>query len=246
MKVFNKNFLEYSQYLDEVWKSLYTLVIFFVIFFVVGFSFSGVVLKFIINIFNLNNATIVATSPFQFFDLAVTVGMYASFILCIPLFLYLLYKFLREGLRKEEKKFFFILLPIEFILFSIGFGYGVVVLYFTLNSIATMNISLGIENFWDISIFLSQIIFTSILLGLLFQFPIILTFLTRKKILDINFLKKKRRHAIIVMLIVTSLLPPTDGFSLIIMVVPLIVLYEITILVNSVYFFNRSCIIKTT
>jgi sec-independent protein translocase protein TatC len=246
MGKFNKILSEYGQYLDEIWKRLYNLVVVFVILFIVGFSFSGVILEFIVNFFNLQNATIITTSPFQFFDLAITVGMYTGFVLCVPLFLFSLYGFLKDGLKGREKKFFFVLLPIGLILFCLGFAYGVVVLYFTLNSIAIINIGLGIKNFWDISIFLSQIILTSILLGLVFQFPIILTFLIKNKILDTNFLKTKRRHAIIIMFIVTSLLPPTDGLSLIIMVVPLILLYEITILVNSAFFLNRSYIIKTT
>jgi sec-independent protein translocase protein TatC len=246
MGKFNKILSEYGQYLDEIWRRLYNLVIVFVILFVIGFSFSGVILKFIISAFNLQNATIIATSPFQFFDLAITVGMYASFVLCVPLFLFHLYMFLKDGLKNKEKNFFIFLLPIGLILFCLGFAYGVVVLYFTLNSIAVINIGLGIKNFWDISIFLSQIILTSILLGLVFQFPIILTFFTKNKILDTSFLRNKRRHAIVIMFIVTSLLPPTDGFSLLVMVLPLIVLYEITILINSVYFLNRSYIIKTT
>lgn len=232
-----KKFSDYYQYFEDIRRRLYNLVIFFIIFFVIGFFSSGQILKLIIKFFKLNNATLIVTSPFQFLDLAMSVGLYTGLIICLPLFIYYLYNFLKDGLNKKEKKFFFVLLPIGLVLFLAGFAYGFTVLYSVLNSIAAINLSLGIKNLWDINKFLSQIILTSVLLGLIFQFPIVLTFLVKTRIIDQKFLKEKRRHAIAAMFIFTSFLPPTDGLSLIIMVLPLIVIYEITIIVN--YLMNR-------
>jgi sec-independent protein translocase protein TatC len=81
--------------------------------------------------------------------------------------------------------------------------------------------------------FLSQIISTAILLGILFQFPIVFTFVIRLGVVDVNFLKEKRRFSVLIIFIFTSLLPPTDGLSLIAMALPLILLYELTIYANS-------------
>ena len=176
MEKFNEKFSGYYDYLNEIWKRLYNLVIFFIVFFAAGFLCSGQILKYVVKFFDLKNATIVTTSPFQFFDLAMTVGIYTGFILCVPVFLFHLYKFMKDGLRKKEKKFFFVLLPIGIALFCGGFAYGTVILNYTLNSIAVINLDLGIKNFWDIGVFLTQIVFTSMLLGLLFQFPICLLY----------------------------------------------------------------------
>ena len=225
---------EYYQYLDDVGKRLYRIAVTFVIFFFLGFLGSGQILKLIISLFKLENAEIVTTSPFQFFDLAMNTGLYTGLVVCLPVFVYQLYGFLQDGLNKNEKKTFFVLLPIGLTLFVAGFAYSFIVLYSALNSIATINISLGIKNLWDIDKFLSQIILTSVLLGLLFQFPIILTFLMRVGLVTARFLQEKRRQAITAMFVFTSLLPPTDGLSLIIMVLPLVVIYELTILVNSI------------
>lgn len=245
MDKLSQKFSVYYDYLDDIWQRVYGLVKIFVAFFIIGFFSCGPILKLVIKSFNLQDATIVATSPFQFFDLAMSVGVYTGFIACVPVFLYHMYDFLKSGLEKSEKKFFFVLLPIGFLLFCLGFSYGVVVLNMALGSIATINLGLGIKNFWDINRFLSQVIFTSTLLGVIFQFPIVLSFLVRKGFLSTSFLRTKRRHAIAAIFIVTSLLPPTDGLSLFIMVVPLVFLYEMTIWFNSLNLFNRSYIVET-
>ena len=229
MEGITKNFADYYQYLEDIRRRLFSLVIVFSVFFFVGFFNSGELLKFIIHIFKVDNASIVTTSPFQFLDLAMSVGIYTGFLVCSPLFVYHIYAFLKDGLNKNEKKFFFVLLPVSLTLFFIGFMYSFAILYFTLNSIAAFNVSLGIQNLWDISKFLFQIISTSALLGLIFQFPIVLTFLVKIGVITSKFLREKRRHAIAAMFILTSLLPPTDGLSLIIMVLPLVVIYEVTI-----------------
>lgn len=237
MEELKKNFPEYFQYLEEIRQKLFSLVVVFIIFFVVGFFSSGQILKLIVNLFKLENAAIVTTSPFQFLDLAMSVGIYTGLIICLPLFIFYLYNFLKDGLNKKEKNYFFVLLPIGVALFLAGFIYSFAVLYLTLNSIAAINLSLGVKNLWDIGKFLSQIIQTSVLLGLIFQFPVVLIFLTKTGLIAPKFLKEKRRHAVAMMFIFTSLLPPTDGLSLVIMVLPLIVLYEITLVVN--FILNR-------
>lgn len=224
----------YYPFLEDIRRRLFNLVIFFIIFFVLGFCLSGQILRIIVGFFKLQDAAIVTSSPFQFFDLAMSVGIYTGLIICFPIFIYHLYNFLKDGLNANEKKVFFILLPVGLILFLAGFAYSFAILYFTLNSIATINVGLGMQNFWDINKFLLQIILTSVLLGVIFQFPIVLTFLIKVGVITSRFLKEKRRHAIVVIFICTSLLPPTDGLSLIIMTLPLMVLYEATIMTNVV------------
>jgi sec-independent protein translocase protein TatC len=105
-------------------------------------------------------------------------------------------------------------------------------LYYGIKLIAKTNINLGVVNYWDINTFISQIVLTSSLLGLLFLFPLVITFLIKLKVISVNFLKSKRRHAVVVIFIVVSLLPPTDGLSLILMAVPLMLIFEITVLLN--------------
>jgi len=234
-KEIQQKFLEYGQYLEEIRKKIYVLVIVLVLFFAAGFLFTNKILTLIIGLFKIENVTIAVTSPFQFIDLAVNTGILVAIIFCLPLAIYYFYGFIKDGLVRREKVFFLSLVPIGCLLFLVGFAYGFITLYFALKIIAQVNVGLGVVNLWDVGRFLSQIIVTSAFLGLIFEFPIVVTFLIRTNVINLNFLKSKRRYAYIFIIIFVALLPPTDGISLIIMSLPLLVIYEATILINRLY-----------
>jgi len=154
---------------------------------------------------------------------------------CMPLFIYYAYDFLKDGLNKKEKKLFFVLLPIGLLLFIVGFAYSFTILYFYLNSVSSINLAFGIKNIWDISSFLSQVILASFFLGLVFQFPIVLTFLIRVGLIKVDYLREKRFYAFALMFIFVGFLPPPDIFSTIFQALPLIVIYQMTIWANLAY-----------
>jgi len=231
-EILKQKFSEYALYIDDIRKRVVALVICFIIFFIAGFFSTNWIIKWIIKIITVDGVTVVTTSPFQLLNLAMSVGLSVGLFICIPIAIFLFYDFLKDALSGKEKRFFFLLLPISIILFLLGFAYGFVILYFCLGLIANINIGLGVKNYWDIDLFLSQMISTSVLLGAVFEYPIALTFLIKIKVISIEFLKYYRRHAIAVIVILVSMLPPTDGLSLIIMSVPLIVMYELTIIMG--------------
>jgi sec-independent protein translocase protein TatC len=229
-----KEYIEkYGEYLEDARRRLYRMVIVFCVIFTIGFFSTTWFVKILVAFFKVKDATIVATSPFQLLDLAMSVGFFLAVVVILPLFVQQAYVFLRSGLLEKERRFFLILLPVAAALFIIGFSYGIMVMYFALGFIAAVNVQLGIANLWDISQFISMVMLTSVLLGILFEFPLILTLLIRMEVVTTRFLIAKRRHAYIIMLIFVILLPPTDGLSDIIMVAPLVIIYELTILLNS-------------
>jgi len=179
-----------------------------------------------------NGVTIVTTSPFQLVELAMSAGFFFACVITIPIFIYHLYSFLKPGLIPKERKIFLLSLPLSLVLFLLGFFYSSVMLYYAIKLIAEVNISLGVANYWDIAIFINQMMLTSSLLGLLFIFPLVITFLIRIGVTTVHFLKSKRKHAIVVIFIIVSLLPPTDGLSLILMALPLVLIFELTVLFN--------------
>lgn len=231
-----KEYLEtYGPYLEDIRKRLYRLLIIFCGVFVVGFFATPSLLKTFLAYFSVAQATIIATSPFQLLDLAMSIGSSLAIVVTFPLFVQQVYAFLYSGLTKQERSFFIRLIPIAVVLFCVGFIYGFMVMYFALGAVASMNVELGIANFWDITALLSVVTLTSALLGVLFEFPLLLTFLIRKGIMTTRFLIEKRRHAYVVILVFVTLLPPTDGLSDIIISAPLVLIYELTILLNSNY-----------
>jgi sec-independent protein translocase protein TatC len=233
MDELNQKFSDYHVYFESIRRRVFSLAVVFVIFFILGFLETGRILEFILGLFKLQDAIVVTTSPFQFLDLATKIGVYTGVIFCLPLFIYHIYAFLKDGLNKNEKKMFFILLPISFMLFVIGFSYCFGILYFYLSSVSSINVAFGIKNIWDINVFLSQVFFSCTFFGLVFQFPILLTFLIRVGLVDVNFLRKNRLYAICGIFIFVGFLPPPDIFSTFIQAFPLVIIYQLTIWVNS-------------
>jgi len=235
MENFFQKLAPYSVYFDIIRKKILTLGIIFFIFFIAGFLETGNIIRIIVRSFHLNHVAIVTTSPFQFLDLSTKIGTCVALIALFPFLFFYVYNFIKDGLTKREKRWFFFFLIIGFILFFVGFAYSFGLLYFYLNSISKLGAFFGMNNVWDVSSFLSQIIIASAVFGLVFEFPIILTLLIRLNVFSVKYLRDKRRYAIAFIFIFVGFLPPPDILSTIIEAVPLIFLYEITIFLNSFF-----------
>lgn len=233
MEKFKVFIAKFTPYLEDIRRRLYTTAVVFAVFFIAGFLSTGKILKYILSFFHIKDVVIATTSPFQFADLSIDIGLFLAFAVACPVLIYNVFVFLRPAMTGKEKGFFIFLVPLAAFLFLLGFMYGFLLMYYALIILAQVNVVVGIQNIWDVGMFLTQIVLTSTLLGVLFQFPIVLTLVIRSGLLDVSFLKEKRRVAIAIIFVFTALLPPTDGLSLIAMALPLIFLYEFTILVNS-------------
>ena len=94
------------------------------------------------------------------------------------------------------------------------------------------SLELHIGNILDIELLLTKIVLTGLALGLAFQFPILMSILIHLKVITIKVLSRQRPIAYAVSLMFVMLLPPTDIMSDILLVVPLVFLFELTLLLN--------------
>lgn len=230
MENFTTNIEKFLPFLEDLRHRLYRGVILFVVFFAGGFLSAGAILKKILSLVKIDQVVIATSSPFQFTDIAMDVGFFLAIMVTVPYIIYSFYVFVLPALTRNEKIKLFKSIPLSVGLFAIGFCYGFFILYYALGLLASINANLGIANFWNIGQFLSQILITSALLGLVFEFPILLFLLTKLGVMTRYTLKKNRRIAYFLTICLTSLLPPTDGVSLIAMALPLVLLYEGTVL----------------
>lgn len=232
MEEIKTNIQKFLPYLEDIQRRFYSSTIIVLIVFFVGFLSSGFILKKFILYFHIDKVVLATTSPFQFANIAIDIGMFCGLLVALPLFMYHFFSFAHSALTKKELKKLLLSIPVSFMLFITGFLYGFFILFYSFSLLASVNESLGIQNIWDISLFLSQMAITSALLGLIFQLPLIITLLVRINVTSVSFLKSKRRLVILLLCILVSLLPPTDGLSLLAMALPLYFLYELTILIN--------------
>jgi len=227
------NIDKFLPFLEDLRHRLYRGVLLFIGAFVVGFLSTTVVLGKVLSYVRLSEVTLTVSSPFQFVDVAMDFGFFLAIIVCAPYVIYSFYAFIVPALTKEERRKLIMSTPLSIFLFLSGFAYGFFILYYALEVLASVNIGLGIANYWNISQFFSQMFVTSALLGVVFEFPLLLTLLIKMGIITTEMLQKQRRIAYFAIFSMTAVLPPTDGLSLLAMTLPLVLLYEVTILVNN-------------
>jgi sec-independent protein translocase protein TatC len=233
MEEFNKKIEKFLPFLEDLRHRLYRGVILFVVFLVGGFLSAGIILKKVLSLVQVDEVIIATSSPFQFANVAMDVGFFIALMVSVPYIIYSFYAFIVPALTRSEKIKLLTSIPVSIGLFIMGFFYGFSILYYAIGLLASINVNMGINNIWDISQFLSQMFITAALLGFVFEFPLLLTLMVKIGIMDQQTLKNKRRIAYFLIFCLTSLLPPTDGISLIAMALPLVLLYEVTILLNN-------------
>lgn len=159
----------------------------------------------------------------------------AGLIMAFPFILWEFWKFIRPALYVNERKYAKLFLFVSSILFFLGvlFGYFVIV-PLSINFLANFTISSVIENQIDINSYINLVKNTSLATGLVFEMPIIIFFLTYLGLITDAFLKEYRRYAYVLILIVAAVVTPPDVISQIIVSIPLIILYEGSILIAKV------------
>lgn len=223
---------KYYPYLMEARKRLLFIVSIFLVSGFFGFFYYERIINIVLDLLNLAGVNIVFTSPFQFFTLAVNSGFLAGTIVALPLIFLQILSFLKPALSDKEYKLILLLVPVAVVLFSGGFVFGVAIMKYVIGIFYQKSIELDIGNLLDISLLLSKIIFTGALMGLAFQFPVVMTILMRLKIVKYKAFIRQRFLAWAVAIIFAALLPPTDVLSLLLLTLPLVLLFELTLLLN--------------
>ena len=156
-----------------------------------------------------------------------------SLICTFPYAFWEFWKFISPGLYTNEKKAARGATFYVSILFFIGIFFGYFILTpISINFLANYQIDPSIMNEFDIISYVSTITMLVLASGILFQLPMVIYFLTKAGVVDKMILKQYRKHAIVAILIFGAMLTPPDPFSQIVMAVPLVGLYEISIFIS--------------
>lgn len=177
--------------------------------------------------------------PGQFFTYWGTLIIFGG-IIGSPILFYQLWAFVEPALESGSKwktriHTFFITL---FFLMGVAFGYFILV-PFALQFFAQFQISEVIRNDFDINEYFTSLTMWVISCGIIFQLPIVSYFLSKFGLLSPEFLKKYRRHSILGCFIISAVLTPPDPVSQVMVAVPLILLFQFSILVSRFGVYRR-------
>jgi len=164
------------------------------------------------------------------FNLQMTVSLISGLVVTIPYLSWELWRFIRPGLTDyERRKASRFVLYVSLCFFAgLLFGYYVIT-PLAVNFLAGWVASPEIVNMIDAGSYLKTVLTTSLACAVVFQLPILIYFLTRMGIVSALFLRKYRRHAIILLAVLSALITPPDLMSMILVIIPLILLYEVSI-----------------
>ncbi len=157
----------------------------------------------------------------------------AGIIVAFPYIIYEFWKFVSPGLMVNERKNSRGFIIIASILFFIGvlFGYYVVT-PLSINFLGSYRVSEEVFNDFDLSSYIGLVRASVLASGLIFELPIIIYFLTKIGIVTPEILRKYRKFALVGVLILSAIITPPDIASQVIVAVPVIILYEISIFIS--------------
>lgn len=223
---------KYSPFIHEIRKRIIITLCIFAISTTLGIVFNERIIRVLIDLLDLKGVNVVFTSPFQFFNLAISCGIASGLVFIFPLLIYQVLSFLKPALKNGEYKMIVRFLPFSIVLFLIGFSFGVMVMKWQIQLFLSKSVSLGIGNLLDVSSLISIVLLVASFMGISFQIPIILFVLLRVGIIKHQMLSKQRLWVYLASFFIAVLLPIDSILADLLLALPLILLFEITLMLN--------------
>jgi sec-independent protein translocase protein TatC len=187
------------------------------------------------------NALCINTKPLNLINIKmagqltthITVAMVAGLILAFPVILWGFWKFFKPALRSNEAKYAQGAVFAASMLFFIGVLFGFYMLApLSIHFLSSYEISPDVVNQINVRSYIGTLTSICLATGLVFELPIIAFFLTKIGVITPAFMRKYRKHAIVIIFIIAAIITPPDVFSQTLVAIPLLVLYEVSILIS--------------
>jgi len=232
----------FVEHLTELRSRLIKSFVYLFIFFIICYLFSQEIYSFLLAPYSEavrddeSNRRMIFTALQETFITYLKVSFFAAMFIASPIILTQIWKFIAPGLYKNEKKALLPYLIATPILFLLG---GMLVYYlimplaikFFLSFETTSQVTnLPIQLEAKVNEYLSLIMRLIFAFGISFQLPVLLSLLARVGFVDSNYLKKRRKYVIVIIFAVAAVLTPPDPITQIGLGIPLLILYELSIL----------------
>ena len=232
------NYMTFWEHIDELRKRIiYSL--FYVFALSISAYFWSESIKFflmspVLEILNdKENATLAYLSPQAPFVLHLSIALFSGIFLSLPLIMYNFLKFVKPAVGKISFARFFIVLTSSLVFFLLG-------IFFTYSALIPISLDFLISFAEDekmilsINSIVSLILWSCFCIGLVFQMPIIAFFLSSIGLINSKNLSKSRRYAFLISFVLAAFITPPDIISQIILALPIVVLYELCIVIAKI------------
>ena len=166
------------------------------------------------------------------FAIHMKVALYAGLIVASPYTIYLLLRFITPALYENERRYTYRLVGGGYVMFILGMLLNYFLIFpFTFRFLGTYQVSTEVSNMITLESYMDTLLMLSLMMGILFELPVVCWLLGKMGILTKDFMRHYRRHAIVAILIVAAVITPTsDVFTLTLVSLPIWLLYEASIL----------------
>jgi sec-independent protein translocase protein TatC len=232
----------FTSHFIELRSRLIKSILFILVIFIVSYTFAEQIYNFLVDPYA--NAVkddeiprrLIFTALHETFITYLKVAFFVAIFLGSPVLLIQIYKFIAPGLYKNEKKAllpYMISTPILFLLGGLLVYYLVMPLaikfFLSFESIGSSS-SLPIQLEAKVNEYLSLIMRLIFAFGISFQLPVLLNLLARVGVVNSNYLKKTRRYVVVIIFAMAAILTPPDPITQIGLAIPLLLLYELSII----------------
>ena len=238
----NEKKSSFVEHLTELRSRLVKSIVYLFLFFIVCYFFAENIYSFLVAPYadavkdDGLNRRMIFTALHETFVTYLKVAFFTAMFITSPIILTQVWKFVAPGLYKNEKKAllpYLILTPILFLLGGMLVYYLIMPLaikfFLSFETSAQIN-SLAIQLEPKVNEYLSLIMRLIFAFGISFQLPVLLSLLARVGFIDSEYLKKRRKYVIIIIFAVAAILTPPDPITQIGLGIPLLILYELSIL----------------
>ena len=161
------------------------------------------------------------------------VALWAGLLVVSPYILYQLFAFVAPGLYQAERRLAVRAVVSGYVLFLAGVALNYFVIFpFTVRFLGGYQVSADVANTITLSSYISVLGVLSLVMGVVFELPVLCWLLAKIGVLKAQFMKHYRRHAIVVIVILAAIITPTgDPFTLSLVAIPIYLLWELSILI---------------
>ena len=160
-------------------------------------------------------------------------SLYIGVLVASPYIIYELFRFVSPGLYDKERRYALWIVGSSYIMFIVGTLLNYFLVFpLTVRFLGTYQVSSDVANMLTLQSYIDTLISMSFLMGVLFELPVVCWLMGRMGIINGKMMSAYRRHAIVAILVLAAIVTPTtDVFTLFVVAFPILILYEISILI---------------
>ena len=168
-------------------------------------------------------------------------AIYAGLLVASPYILYELFRFVSPGLYQNERRYAVWIVGAAYLMFLVGTLINYFVVFpLTVRFLGTYQVSPEVANMLTIQSYIDTLLGMSLVMGVVFELPVVCALMGRMGLLTDHFMAEYRRHAIVAILVVAAIITPTtDVFTLFVVALPIYLLYEVSIQIVRITKLNK-------